>query len=167
MDQLPDSFRCAMRGLASTVCLVTARTSAGPRGMTATAVMSLSVDPPALALAVNRSARLNPELAAGASLCVQLLSEDQDEIARAFAGGLPPDERFSVGAWNVDRWGSPVLATASASLSGTVEQRVELATHSLLVIGVREVRLAPDARPLLYAHGGFTGLRDAAARCAA
>jgi flavin reductase (DIM6/NTAB) family NADH-FMN oxidoreductase RutF len=130
--------------------------------MTATAVMSLSTDPPALALAVNRSASLNPALAHGASLVVQLLCEDQAELARAFAGGLQPEERFQLGGWSSDSWGGPVLEGASASLSGVVDQKVELSTHTLLVVGVREVRVSPGSQPLLYAHGDFTGLREPA-----
>jgi flavin reductase (DIM6/NTAB) family NADH-FMN oxidoreductase RutF len=167
MIDLPDSFRSAMRGLASTVCVVTAQTPAGLRGLTATAVMSVSMEPPTLAVAINRRARLNPELTTGAPLSIQLLAEDQADLARAFAGGLPPDERFSVGWWSCDAWGSPLLEDASASISCVVDQRVELATHSLLIARVLAVRTAPDVRPLLYAYGQFTGLAGPEHRCVA
>ncbi len=164
---LPDSFRSAMRGLASTVCVVTAQGRDGPRGMTATAVMSLSLEPPTIAVAINRKASLHAALIEGAPLSIQLLSEDQAELATAFAGGLPPEQRFSVGGWSRDAWGSPLLEDASASLSCVVDQRVEVATHSLLVARVLGVRVAPDARPLLYAHGQFTGLAGPERRCVA
>lgn len=72
---LPERFRGAMRGVASTVCIVAAPTNDGPRGMTATAVMSLSVDPPTLAVAVNRSASLNPSVVEGAPVSIQVLAE--------------------------------------------------------------------------------------------
>jgi flavin reductase (DIM6/NTAB) family NADH-FMN oxidoreductase RutF len=158
MTDLPDSYRAAMRGLASSVCLVTAQTRAGPRGLTATAVMSLSTDPPTIAVAVNRAASLNPDLAEGGALSIQLLAEDQADLAKAFAGGLPPHERFSVGWWSCDAWGSPMLEDASAAISCVVDRRVEVATHSLLIARVLGVRTASHARPLLYAHGQFTGL---------
>ena len=162
---LPDGFRRAMRGLASTVCLVTARTVAGPRGMTATAVMSLSLEPPTLGVAINRTASLHPELAQGRPLSIQLLSEDQADLAKAFGGGLPPKDRFSLGWWSCDAWSNPLLEGACANLSCVVDQRVEVATHSLLVVRVLGVRAAPDARPLIYAHGQFTGLPDLEPRC--
>lgn len=158
MTDLPDSYRAAMRGLASSVCLVTAQTPAGPRGLTATAVMSLSTDPPTIAVAINRGASLNPDLTEGGPLSIQLLAEDQADLAKAFAGGLPPHQRFSVGWWSCDAWGSPMLEDASAALSCVVDQRVEVATHSLLIARVLAVRAARQARPLLYAHGQFTGL---------
>lgn len=167
MADLADSFRAAMRGLASSVCVIAARTDAGPRGMTATAVMSLCADPPALAFAVNRSARLNPDLAEGARVCVQLLCEEQAEVARAFAGGLAPEDRFQAGAWEPDPWGAPVLHDTAAALSCVVERRVELDTHTLVIAAVRDVRISPDRRPLLYAHGAFAALGEPVGRCAA
>lgn len=167
MIQLSDSFRVALRGQASTVCVVTAATAEGPRGMTATAVISLSADPPSLALAVNRSASLNPRLAQGAVVSVQFLSERQSELARCFAGGLPPERRFEVGDWRDDEWGNPVLDGAVATLSGVVELRVEASTHSLIVMAVRAVRTDAAARPLLYANGQFTALAPLGCRCAA
>jgi hypothetical protein len=48
-----------------------------------------------------------------------------------------------------------------------VDQRVEVATHSLLIVRVLAARTAADARPLLYAHGQFTGLAGPEHRCVA
>ncbi|HET6972282.1 MAG TPA: flavin reductase family protein, partial [Phenylobacterium sp.] len=93
--------------------------------------------------------------------------EDQAELARAFAGGLPPEARFGVGWWSADAWGSPVLEDAAASASCRVEQRIELASHSLLIAQVRAVRVGSGSRPLVYAHGQFTGLADPASCSAA
>jgi flavin reductase (DIM6/NTAB) family NADH-FMN oxidoreductase RutF len=167
MDDLAHAFRAALRGQASTVCLVTAATPAGPRGMTATAVMSLSADPPALALAVSRSASMNSTLAEGAAVSIQFLGDDQAEIAQCFAGGSPPDRRFESVAWRVGEWGSPVLEGAAATLSGVVEHRVETSTHSLIIVAVRAAVNRAQARPLLYAYGQFTVLAAPGCRCAA
>lgn len=75
--------------------------------------------------------------------------------------------RFTIGWWSIDDWGCPLLEDAAASLSCAVERRVELATHSLLVVRVKAVRTGGDARPLLYAHGQFTALADPAQEPAA
>lgn len=166
-SELGNHFRHALRGQAASVCVVAANTPHGRKGLTATAVMSLSVDPPVLAVAVNRSARLNPDLEVGTSLCVHLLAEHQAEIAQAFGGGVPVQERFGVGCWGFDAWGAPMLAGASASFSCIVDQRLEQETHSLIIARVRAVSTAPDAQPLLYAHGAFAGLRRLEPGCAA
>lgn len=92
------------------------------------------------------------------ALGVRLLSEDQTQLARAFAGGPPADRRFSEGDWDFNSWGAPVLEGAAANLSAIVEQRLDHSTHSLLIASFRQIRLAPDAHPLVCAHGVFTGL---------
>jgi flavin reductase (DIM6/NTAB) family NADH-FMN oxidoreductase RutF len=167
MESLQETYRAAMRGLASTVCVVAAGTPHGPRGMTATALMSLSVEPPTLAVAINRAASLNRALAPGASLTIHLLTERHGELAKAFAGGLPPHQRFAVGDWRFEADGEPLLADASAGFSCRVDQRLETSTHSLIIARVLAVRQSSGVRPLLYANGDFTRLREPAPRPAA
>lgn len=161
METLQNEFRGAMRSLATTVCLITAPTEEGLRGLTATAVMSLSMDPPSLAAAVNRKAALNPYLIEGATLSIHLLSEEQTALAQAFAGAVPHDRRFRIGQWATDEWGCPALEDAPASISCVIHARHDVASHSLLVAHVRSVRLTPCAQPLLYAQGEYTGVREA------
>lgn len=158
---LAGDFRAAMRRLASTVCILTTRAGGQRRGMTATAVMSLSVDPPSLAVSINRSASINGLLQAGEAFAVNLLAEAHDPLAMRFAGGAPPDARFDGLDWKDDNWGAPHLPEAAASLACVVEARFEHATHTLVVGGVREVRLSGRTSPLLFANGAFTGLRQA------
>ncbi|QUD90350.1 flavin reductase family protein [Phenylobacterium montanum] len=139
--------------------MISALTSQGPRGMTATSVMSLSLDPPSIVAAINRSASLNAELLEGVAFGVNLLAEDQSQLARSFAGGLPADRRFSEGDWDFNAWGAPVLQGGVASMTCVVNRRFEHSTHSLLIADVREIRLTAEAQPLVCAHGAFTGLR--------
>lgn len=158
MSELQNGFKSAMRGLASTVCVLAAQTPQGPKGMTATAVMSLSMEPPSLALAVNRSASIAPDLEEGAHVSVQFLSEGQAEVARAFAGGLPGYQRFACGRWEADAWGTPMLLDASASIACVIDKCIAHATHNMIIAIVKAVRLSQGMRPLLYVHGEFTRL---------
>jgi flavin reductase (DIM6/NTAB) family NADH-FMN oxidoreductase RutF len=157
-EALEAAFKAAMRRLASTVCVVTTPTAQGPRGMTATAVMSLSAKPPTIAVAVNHLASMNPALHEGAAVCVNLLSEDDAALAQDFSGGAAPEQRFLRGDWRRGAGAAPMLGDAAASQAGVVDRRIELATHSLLIIAVRDAHSRPEAAPLLYADGGFTGL---------
>lgn len=160
LGALPEGFRAAMRRLASTVCILTTVADGQRRGMTATAVMSLSADPPSLVASINRSASINGLLSLGQAFAVNLLAEAHDPLALRFAGGAPPDVRFDGLHWSDDPWGAPHLPEAAASLSCVVDQRFEHATHTLVVGAVREVRLNGEGSPLLFAHGRFTGLRQ-------
>ena len=66
MDSTPldlgHQFRLAMRKLASTVTVLTTREADEHHGMAATAVTSLSTEPPSLLVCVNRSASLHDPL---------------------------------------------------------------------------------------------------------
>ena len=46
-EDLPDTFKAAMRRLAASVSIVVAKGDEGPVGMAATSITSLTVDPPA------------------------------------------------------------------------------------------------------------------------
>src|SRR3546814_15206357 len=71
---LPIAFRAAMRRLAATVTVISTRADDGIRhGMTATAVTSVSADPPAVLACVNRSAALHAQLHLGPLFCINLL----------------------------------------------------------------------------------------------
>src|SRR3546814_11559677 len=66
--------RAAMRRLAATVTVISTRADDGIRhGMTATAVTSVSADPPAVLACVNRSAALHAQLHLGPLFCINLL----------------------------------------------------------------------------------------------
>ena len=100
---LAQGFRDAMRRLASTVTIVTTTTDEGPSGMTATAVTSLSADPPAILVCVNRSASIHAKLELGRRFCISLLSVDHRDLPSAFGGGIDPDKRFDYGSWIISR----------------------------------------------------------------
>ena len=62
-EELLSSFRTAMRHVAATVYAVTTGHGGGRYGILATAVSSLSFEPPSLLVCVNRSASLHAPLA--------------------------------------------------------------------------------------------------------
>jgi flavin reductase len=66
--------------------------------MTATAVCSVSDEPPSLLLCVNRNARLHDILAANGVFCVNILAAGQEAISQAFSDRtLSMDEAFRPG----------------------------------------------------------------------
>src|SRR5215813_5624410 len=96
---ITDQFRSAMRKCAATVMVVTTAHDGQRFGMTATAVIPVSLDPPSILVSVNRSASLNRPLRDAAGFCVNILREGQVALAQAFSGSLAGEERFTVGAW--------------------------------------------------------------------
>lgn len=156
---LADGLRQAMRGLASSVALLTACGRDGSRhAMTATSVTSLSLEPPAMLACVNRSASLHPVLAEGGAFGINILSAAQLPLARLCSGGARGEARFADGAWLRDASGVPYLADAQAAILCTQERRIAYGTHDILIGKVHGVFLAGHIDPLLYADGGYARL---------
>src|ERR1700712_1320658 len=113
-DVSQDDFRGAMRQLTGGVSVITAGRGKEISGMTVTSVASLSVDPPALIVSVNRGASSWPLLQRYGFFGVNILTSDQIEIAERFAGknGLKGTERFAGAEWTTRASGVPLLSGA-------------------------------------------------------
>lgn len=155
-----DDFRMGMRQLAAAVNVITAGGPGARAGMTATAVMSLTAEPPQLGIAVNRSNASHAAIAEGKGFVVNVLRRDQHEIASAFAGGkgAKGEERFAYGDWRASERGAPVLADCAASFECSLAQAVEFSTHTLFVGLVEAVNVMPEEQPLLFMNGTWASL---------
>jgi len=154
-ETLPQAFRAAMRRLASAVAVVTAMGDDGPVGIAATSITSLTVDPPAVLVCVNRATALHACLAPGAPLSVSILSRHQREVSAAFGGGVPRERRFEIGIWNAGANGLPVLAEAQANLLCAIESLVPYGTHSIVIARVEAARVSEAVAPLIYQDGAY------------
>src|SRR5579862_7315586 len=110
IDQVTGDFKRAMRRLASTVTIISTSDANGNRyGMTATAVNSLTMDPPSILICANQSASIHDPLTVRGRFCVNVLTTEHEELVSAFSGRLKGDARFGVGEWGVDETGMPYL----------------------------------------------------------
>jgi flavin reductase (NADH)/flavin reductase len=163
-EQVSGRFLTAMSSLAATVTVVAATSPLGARtGMTATAVCSLSTEPPMLVVCINRSCTLARTLTQTGWFSVNLLAGDQEGIAATFAGrgGVSGDERFSDGVWSSHPTGAPLLGDAAATCVCHVANTLQQATH-LVVIGTVYDVLLPDRAPdpLMYHMRRFTTVHN-------
>lgn len=149
------AFRIAMRRVAASVHLLSVSGADGHKGMTASAVHSLSFEPLSLIVCVNKSASIHDDLLAAQQFCVNVLAADQSEIARQFSSRKFADERFTAGTW-VDFRGTPALADAQSNILCDCQRLCEFGTHSLFAGCVVEVR-TQDVPGLMYREGQFYG----------
>jgi flavin reductase len=157
-DLLGGAFKVAMRRLAATVTILTTTSSDGKaRGMTATAVTSLSADPPSLLVCVNRNASIHPWLSIERPFWVNVLGGGHVEASSAFGGRIDPDERFSHGDWAGNA--PPYLVDAQANFMCQVDALFEYASHTIVVGKIDAVRVQGDFEPLVYADGRFIPTR--------
>jgi flavin reductase (DIM6/NTAB) family NADH-FMN oxidoreductase RutF len=148
-------FRGAMRRLASGVAIVAAKGVAGPVGLAATSITSLTVDPPAILVCVNQATGLHPCLAPGCPISVNILSRHQRDVSAAFGGGVSRENRFSVGRWVSGHHDLPMLDDAQANLACTIVSMTPFGTHSIVVARVEAVRLSETVDPLIYQDGVY------------
>ncbi len=155
-DDVPVLFRAAMRRLAASVSIVVACDEEGPpTGMAATSITSLTVDPPAVLVCVNRTASLHALLVPRAPLSINLLSSHQHDVSAAFGGGVPRERRFEIGNWRDNGYGLPMLDEAQANLRCVIDAMLAYGTHSIVIARVLEVRVSDHVAPLIYQDGRY------------
>jgi flavin reductase (DIM6/NTAB) family NADH-FMN oxidoreductase RutF len=156
-------FKAAMRCLTGHVCLVTTCSADGQRsGLTATAVCSVSAEPPTLLVCVNRSSASSSAIRDAGRFAVNVLGKSSTALANRFASPLAPEEKFAEGRWNTLDTGAPVLAQALASFDCRLERVIEAGTHLVLFGAIDAVQITPaDDTPLLYARGAYGSFASA------
>lgn len=154
--ELAAVFKQAMRQLAGGVALISTVHEGVRHGLTVTAVTSLTMDPPALLVSVNRHASAFDALEKSKRFCVNLLTHEQAELAGAFARKPDGDARFLNGTWREGPLGLPVLENAVASIVCRLHEQVVYGTHAILIGAVEHLEIASEpVPPLIYLSGEF------------
>jgi flavin reductase (DIM6/NTAB) family NADH-FMN oxidoreductase RutF len=166
------AFKKGMRHLAASVTLITTRHRDLRGGLTATAVCSVSADPPQLLICVNKSASAHDPIGEAGFFCVNILAPAHRKIAERFAGmdGVEGDERFvDMGEWSSLSTGAPVLKGCPVSFDCRLVTKVSAGTHTIYLGEIVDLTLDASAHALLYADGNFVHgelLKKAAAAAA-
>ncbi|WP_363325555.1 flavin reductase family protein [uncultured Streptomyces sp.] len=164
-----EEFRAALSRLAAGVVLITAQEpplDADGRGedagMTATAFMSVSLDPPLVMVSVRNDSRMDDLLAEQPLWAVSVLAEDQRLIAARFAmkGRLSDRLLFTeIPHARGEVTGAPLVDGALASLECRTEQRVVAGDHTLVIGRVLAARMpSVPGEPLAYYRGAYRHL---------
>jgi flavin reductase (DIM6/NTAB) family NADH-FMN oxidoreductase RutF len=151
---LKDGFRAAMRRVASTVNVITICVGSEAKGITATAMSSLALDPPSLLVCINRSASMHGSMEDVSHFCVNVLHRDQENIARMFADRRQHALRFASG-WEMDCDRPPRLLDAQASILCRRIDHHRFGTHSIFIGQIEEVKVREDVEPLVYLDGEY------------
>jgi 3-hydroxy-9,10-secoandrosta-1,3,5(10)-triene-9,17-dione monooxygenase reductase component len=150
----PAEFRRILGHWTSGVTVVATVSPAGePRGLTASAVASLSLVPPLVLACVDREADSYPVILDSGFFSVNVLPQTGERIARRFAGDEAAD-KFQGIAWAPRVTGAPVLDDALAWVDCRLRDVYDGGDHSIFVGEV----VGGDARedePLVYYRGGF------------
>ncbi len=130
-----ESFRAAMRELASGVALATTAHKGARAGCVVSSFVSLSLTPPSLLVCLNHNSSTWRAIQASGVFALNILAGDHEALARRFSDpAFAGDARFAQGSWGAGGTGSPLLADALAAIDCRVERVVPYATH-VIVIG--------------------------------
>ncbi|MEH6758395.1 MAG: flavin reductase family protein [Parasphingorhabdus sp.] len=156
----PDLFKQGMRRLAGACTIITSiapgQGREGWAGLTATAVTSVTADPPKILVCINRSVWAHRMITRSRVLGVNVLADDCLHLANRFAGGCKPEERFEEGVWLTSTSGAPLLADALVSLDCIVSEHVEASTHDIFICDVLGmIQRERKGNPLIYFDGAY------------
>jgi flavin reductase (DIM6/NTAB) family NADH-FMN oxidoreductase RutF len=146
------AFKAAMRRFATGVTVVTTMLEGKPKGFTATAFCSVSVEPPMVLVCVNRSARSHPIIAQSGCFCVNILASDQEELAVRFSSRS--DDPFDGIACRIASTGVPVLEGSLAFFDCTLSEELSVETHTIFV-GKVIACASGEGTPLGYYDGAY------------
>jgi flavin reductase (DIM6/NTAB) family NADH-FMN oxidoreductase RutF len=154
-----NEFRHAMGHFATGVTVITSVGADGaPVGTTASAVTSLSLDPPLILACFDLGSLTLQAIRGHGAFVVNVLAAEQRQLSANFA------RRGLAAVWDGVRhrhWrtGSPRLEDVLAVLECTVEHCLPGGDHEIVVGRVRHVEIsASPAAPLVWFRGGYTSL---------
>ena len=157
-----NAFRNGMAMLASAVNVVTTGGPAGLAGFTATAVSSVTDQPPTLLVCMNRASYAHPVFAENAALCVNVLASDQQSVSGLFADRkVAMDERFARVGWRALETGSPALDGALVSFDCRIMHTADFGSHSVFFCEVEAIRQSEARDGLVYFDRCYHGVGDA------
>jgi len=133
--------------------------SGGERlGLTVSALVGLSLEPPLVGVAVSRQAAMHELLREAGGFALSLLAGDQEAIAQHFARGVPPVAHWHGIATRQGGEGAPLIEDALGWLECRLEDEHDAGDHTLFVgevLGAERGRAAP---PLVHLGQRYTSV---------
>lgn len=161
-----DDFKAAFRNHPAGVAVITADIGAGPVGLTATSVISVSANPPLVVFSLSSASSSTPTVKNAETVVIHLLGAEQLALAKNFAtSGI---DRFRDGSiWSRLATGEPFLPSANAWMRGRIVNQMDAGDSTVVAVQVLQVdlpgesgRAAGASRPLVYHNRTWHALSE-------
>ena len=151
-----------MRGLfASGVTVVTTALEGRLRGVTVSAFVAVSLDPPLILIALANETTTREMIAESGILAVNILSDEQEFLSERFAARAPlVNESFEGAPYHVAVTGAPILEKSLAWYDCRVEATYDGGDHTLVVGRVQAFGMDESRQPLIYFANHYRHLRE-------
>lgn len=153
-----EQFKVGMRSLAGAVNIITTLHGSHRYGMTATAVCSMTADPPTVLVCINKLAATHNAIKKSRVFGVNVLRAEDWELSTTFSGSQTGEVRFKTRDWTRLSTGSPVLIDSLVSFDCRVVKSLTHGTHTVFLGQVEQVLLGNKGKPLLYSEGQYARL---------
>jgi flavin reductase (DIM6/NTAB) family NADH-FMN oxidoreductase RutF len=153
-SKVQEDFLMAMRGVTSTVNVISAKLNEERHAMTATSVASLSLSPPAMIICVNKEASIHNILRKDKKFVINVLSNKQQNLSELCSSTEEGESRFKDGGWITEDeivFNDNSVSNIICNCTGIVDY----STHSVFFGDVMEVKINNQERSLLYGSGGY------------
>jgi flavin reductase (DIM6/NTAB) family NADH-FMN oxidoreductase RutF len=150
----PQAFKQTLGRFASGITVVTMVQDTEVRGITVSAFLSVSLEPPLVLVSIDKKAHSHKCMMKSERYGVSILSEGQQALSNHFAGRAPEVTP------EFDRLdGFPVLKNAVAQLVCKTVQHVDAGDHTLFIGQIEHLTWQEDTKPLVYFHGNYQTIR--------
>ena len=153
-----DDLRAVMRRFPTGVAVVTVNAHGDRLGVTVSALVSLSLDPPLVGVSVGRDARIHELLREAGGFAVSLLAGGQAWLAQHFARSAPPIAMWHGVAHHEGSEGAPLLAGALGWLECRLEAEHPAGDHTLFVGEVLAAEIGGNAPALVHFDAAYTSV---------
>ena len=153
-SKVQEDFLIAMRGITSTVNVISAKLNDEHHAMTATSVTSLSLSPPSMIICINKEAPIHNTIYEDTKFCINVLSNQQQDLSEVCGDTKEIDSRFEDNGWVDDK----ELIYNSNSISNIFclcTKVIDHSTHSVFFGEVIKVNINNKNKALLYASGEY------------
>lgn len=144
-------FRNAMARVCTPVNVITTKGAAGRGGFTATAMCSVTDEPPTLLVCMNSRSAQTRLFIENRRFCVNVLTQEHKALATSFAGREADMEtRYAEAEWMDLPSGNQALTDAIVSFDCRLTEARLVGTHNILIGEVMDIRCRRDGHALLY-----------------
>ncbi|MDT5101895.1 MAG: hypothetical protein QOC76_5632 [Mycobacterium sp.] len=152
----PLALRAAFGCFPSGVIAICALKEDGiPVGIAASAFVSLSLDPPLVAISIQRTSTSWPRLRQSDRLGLSVLGHDQEHACARLSG---KGDRFGAIEWMPTGTGAVMIGGASAWLECALFDEVPAGDHTLAILQIHRLCTHPAVAPLVFHAGRFRRL---------
>ncbi|CAN5649619.1 MAG: flavin reductase family protein [Actinomycetota bacterium] len=158
----PDSLKAAMRHFPSGVTIITSGSGENAEGMTANAILSVSLEPPLMLASVHKDARLNTRIKEEKRFAISILAEDQEGHSRLFSSPERSSGLHATHSLGHDRGEkeAPLASGAIAAIECELSATYPGGDHDLFLGRVTNVHLGDTRKnPLVYHEGEYPKLK--------